>query len=178
MRSRPAPAPPGPARPGEDDGVLANIVGGIEIPAEERAAFDVPIDAAPAPVVAAAPPPAKPAATSAKPKPVATAPARPARKAEPKPPPEPRRFWVQVGIGQNEKLLPATWRKLVKANPTVFRGRTAWWTPLRATNRLLTGPFKSAAEAQAFVNTLHKADVDGVAFTSEAGQKVTKLEVK
>ena len=111
-------------------------------------------------------------------KPGAAPPTRPARKAEPKPPPEPKRYWVQVGIGQNEKLLPQTWRKLVKDNPTVFRGRTAWWTPLRATNRLLTGPFKSAAEAQAFVNTLRKAGVDGVAFTSEAGQKVTKLEVK
>ena len=168
-------AAPGRAGPGEDDGVLASIVGGITVPDEERAALEIPADDKPAPVTTRAVPPAKPAARPAATKPTTTT---PPRRAEPKPPPEPKRFWVQVGIGQNEKLLPNTWRKLVKDNPAVFRGRTPWWTPLRATNRLLTGPFKTAAEAQAFVNTLRKADVEGVGFTSDAGQKVTKLEVK
>lgn len=174
----PISAAPGRAKPGEDNGVLDGIVEGITIPDAERAALEIPADSAPAPVTtrpagkpAVAPPTTRTAAT----KPAATP---PARRAEPKPPPEPKRYWVQVGIGQNEKLLPQTWRKLVKDNPAVFRGRSPWWTPLRATNRLLVGPFKSADEAQAFVNTLRKADVDGVAFTSEAGQKVTKLEVK
>jgi len=171
----PIAAAPGRARPGENDGVLDSIVEGITIPAEERAALEIPADEAPAPVTTRAAP-AKPAARPAATKPAATT--TPPRRTEPKPPPEPKRFWVQVGIGANEKLLPNTWRKLVKDNPAAFRGRTAWWTPLRATNRLLTGPFKTAAEAQAFVNTLRKADVDGVVFTSELGQKVTKLEVK
>ena len=172
----PISAAPGRARPGEDDGVLDAIVGGITVPDAERAALEIPPGDAAAPVTTrAAPPPAKPVAHAAATKPAAKP---PARRAEPKPPPEPRRFWVQVGIGQNEKLLPNTWRKLAKDNPALFRGRAAWWTPLRATNRLLTGPFKTAAEAQAFVNALHKGGGDGVAFTSEAGQKVTKLDLK
>lgn len=136
----------------------------------------------------AAKPPAKPAATATtdakgkKPAAVTTTdakgkktPATPAPKAKPKPPAEPARAWVQVGIGQDETLLPRTWAKLVKANPAVFRGKTAWWTPLRATNRLLVGPFKDDDAAQDFVNVLKKADVSAYTFTSEAGQKVTKL---
>jgi tetratricopeptide (TPR) repeat protein len=102
----------------------------------------------------------------------------PAPKAKPKPPAEPARAWVQLGIGQDEDALPRTWAKIVKANPAVFRGKTAWWTPLRATNRLLTGPFKDDDAAQAFVNTLKKAGVSAYTFTSEVGQKVTKLPAK
>ncbi|MCW3847555.1 SPOR domain-containing protein [Sphingomonas sp. LB-2] len=176
------PSPPGPARPGEDNGVLDNIVGGITVPPEELAAFEMPDDEPEAPIpvrarpaLAPAPAPAPSRAAPATAKPAATP---PARRAEPKPPPEPKRFWVQVGIGADERRLPDTWRKLLKQAPAAFRGRSAWWTPLRATNRLLTGPFKTAAEAQAFVNTLGKAGIDAYAFTSDAGQKVNRLEVK
>lgn len=175
------PQPPGPPESGQADPVLAAIIGNIVIPPEELAAFEVPVEA-PAPVRAAPPAtrPVTPATRTSATKPAAAKPATvtPARKAEPKPPPEPRRFWVQVGIGQNIRYLPDTWAKLVKATPAAFKGRSAWWTPLRATNRLLTGPFKTSAEAQVFINTLRKAGVDALPFTSDAGQKVTKLEAK
>ena len=59
--------------------------------------------------------------------------------------------------------------------PSVFGSRAAWSTPLRATNRVLVGPFKTDAEARSFVNQLKKEGVSTFTFTSEAGQAVTKL---
>ena len=59
-----------------------------------------------------------------------------------------------------------------------MKGKSAWSAPLRATNRVLAGPFKTSAEAQSFVNTLGKAGVSAFVFTSEAGQKIIRLGVK
>lgn len=185
-------------RVGAEDSALAAIVNGITIPASELGVAPLPGETRepepvrvepvePKPEPKAEPPKPKPEA----PKPAAKPPAKPAaaadtakgKKAEPakpkpKAPVEPARAWVQVGIGQDEKLLPNTWAKIVKANPALFRGKSGWWTPLRATNRLLTGPFKNGDEAQAFVNALKKAGVSAYTFTSEAGQKITKLPAK
>jgi hypothetical protein len=101
------------------------------------------------------------------------------KKPEPKKPDpakaEPKRVWVQVAGGANVDSLPKAWKAAVAKAPAAFKGKSGWWTPLRATNRVLTGPFKSAAEAQAFVNSLGKAGASGFVFTSDAGQKVTKL---
>lgn len=191
--ARSEPAPPGPARVGQEDTVLAAIVAGITIPAEElQIVTTVPIDAAPEPVriaaaapetsrpapkpEAAKPPPAKPAAKA---KPEAAKPDPKAKKPDPKAKnpakAEPARVWVQVAGGANVASLPKAWKAVVAKAPAAFRGKSGWWTPLRATNRVLAGPFKTAAEAQAFVNALRKSDVSGFVFTSEAGQKVTKL---
>ena len=185
---RPAPRPPAPARIGEEDSVLAAIVKGITIPPSELESVAAPKpDPKPVRVAAAEPKPVKPVAKPEKPDPKAGAkgklPAKPdPKKPEPKKPDpkklEPSRIWVQVAGGANEDTLPSTWKKLVKQAPTAFKGKSAWSTPLRATNRLLAGPFKSEDEAQSFVNLLHKADMSGFVFTSEAGQKITKLAVK
>ncbi|MDV3457293.1 SPOR domain-containing protein [Sphingomonas sp. HF-S4] len=196
IAAAPEPAPPGPARVGQEDSVLAAIVAGITIPAEElQVVTAVPVDPVPEPtravaaspeVARPAPEPAKPVAKPkpepAKPEPKAAKkpePAKPdpkAKKPEPKKPPaEPARVWVQVAGGANEASLPKAWKAVVAKAPAAFKGKSGWWTPLRATNRVLAGPFKTAAEAQAFVNTLRKEEVSGFVFTSEAGQKVTKL---
>jgi len=197
---KPEPAPPGPARVGQEDNVLASIVAGITIPGEELQIVNVtPVDPIPEPVpTAAAPEPrpepkpgivkpaakpkpelvkpvAKPKPEAAKPDPKAKKPDPKAKKPEPKPKPEPARIWVQVAGGANAASLPKAWKAVVAKAPAAFRGKSGWSTPLRATNRVLAGPFKTAAEAQAFVNALRKADVSGFVFTSEAGQKVTRL---
>lgn len=91
---------------------------------------------------------------------------------------EPSRVWVQVAGGANEASLAKAWKAVVAKAPVAMKGKTAWSTPLRATNRVLAGPFKSSAEAQAFVNTLGKAGVSGFVFSSEAGQKITRLAIK
>ncbi len=95
-----------------------------------------------------------------------------AKKAAPK---HPKRYWVQVAGGANRADLSKEWKRLTSTSPAVFKGKQGWWTPLNATNRLLTGPFGSSAEAQAFVNTLSKNKLSGFSFTSSEGQEVTKL---
>lgn len=99
------------------------------------------------------------------------------KKAEPKKGAEPARWWVQVAGGANVADLPKAWNALTAKNPALKK-RQAWTTPLRFTNRLLTGPFASSAEAQAYVNTLGKDGLSAFAFQSEAGQKVTRLLAK
>ncbi|MBO9624604.1 MAG: tetratricopeptide repeat protein [Sphingomonas sp.] len=197
----PAPTPPGPARVGEEDSVLASIIANITIPAQELEVVTAqPVDLppaaatprqapAPARVVAATPKPEAP-----KPDPRKAAPAKPDPKAAAKPDPkaakkpdpkakdpakaEPSRIWVQVASGANEESLPKAWSAAVAKAPAAFKGRSGWSTPVRATNRVLAGPFKTAAEAQSFINALAKAGASGFVFTSEPGQKVTKLPAK
>ncbi|MDY7523244.1 SPOR domain-containing protein [Sphingomonas sp. 10B4] len=90
---------------------------------------------------------------------------------------EPSRIWVQVAGGANENDLPKQWSKLRSGNKQLA-GRSGWTTPLRATNRILTGPFKTDDEAQAFVNKIAKDGVSGFVFVSDAGQKISKLGAK
>lgn len=144
-----------------------------------------PVAAKPKPVVA------KPEPAKAKPDPKLAAKADPkakkpdpktAKKPEPKKPDpakaDPVRTWVQVAGGANEATLTKAWKAVVAKAPAAMKGKSPWSTPLRATNRVLAGPFKTGAEAQAFVNTLGKAGVSAFVFTSEAGQKITRLTLK
>ena len=91
---------------------------------------------------------------------------------------DPERVWVQVAGGANAGDLAKAWKAVAAKAPAQLKGKSAWWTPVRASNRLLTGPFKTSAEGQAFVNTLAKAGVSGFVFTSQAGQKVSKIGEK
>lgn len=91
---------------------------------------------------------------------------------------EPSRVWVQVAGGANEGDLAKQWAKLRAKSAKAFGGKAGWTTPLRATNRILTGPFKSEDEAQAFVNSLTREGLSGFVFVSDAGQKIAKLPAK
>jgi hypothetical protein len=146
-----------PARSGID-----SIIGTISIPAEE---LDV------------RPPAVRPALAVAR-----VAPSRvitPPKKAEPaKANPaklEPARWWAQVAGGARVDDLDREWVRLAARSPAAFRGKAPWTTPLRATNRLLAGPFKSQAEAQVFVNTIGKDGLSAFAWQSEAGQRIARL---
>ncbi|MBB5710636.1 SPOR domain-containing protein [Sphingomonas xinjiangensis] len=99
-------------------------------------------------------------------------------KAKPAAKPDPERVWVQVASGANTNDLAKAWKSLAGKARAEFKGKAGWWTPVRASNRLLTGPFKTEAEGQAFVNTLSKAGVSSFVFTSEAGQKINKITGK
>lgn len=150
-----------------------------------------PVEVARVETPAPRPASAQPAAERAKPKPespgasgkaanAGTSASRTAR-TKPKPAPaevEPARHWVQVAGGANAGDLPKTWKRLADQAPAEFKGRQAWTTSLRFTNRLLVGPFKTAGEAQAFVNALGKKGISAFAWSSEAGQKIEKLGVK
>lgn len=87
---------------------------------------------------------------------------------------EPARHWVQVAGGANQADLAKAWAA-VRARSSLLAGRAAFSTPLRATNRVVTGPFKTEAEAQDFVNRLAKQGVSAFTFASAPGQKMTRL---
>ncbi|UYY78669.1 SPOR domain-containing protein [Sphingomonas sp. R1] len=101
------------------------------------------------------------------------------KKGEPKKPDpkktDPERVWVQVASGANESTVDRAWKSVAAKSPKLLKARGGWWMPFKATNRIVTGPFKTNAEAQAFVNKLAGEGVSAFAVTSEAGQKVTKI---
>jgi Flp pilus assembly protein TadD len=87
---------------------------------------------------------------------------------------QPARFWVQVAGGATEDDLPKAWAA-ARAKAPLLKGRQGYTTPLRATNRVLTGPFKTRDEAQDFVNKLAGGGMSSFVFESAAGQKIDKL---
>ena len=90
---------------------------------------------------------------------------------------EPQRIWVQVASGANAGDLPKAW-KGAQSRAAALAGKRAYTVGNRATNRLVTGPFKTQAEARAMVNTLTKQGLSAFTFTSEPGQKMTRLDGK
>jgi hypothetical protein len=84
----------------------------------------------------------------------------------------PERVWVQVAGGANKSDLPKAWAGVKAKAPDLLKGKTASTTKLRATNRLLVGPFKSRDEAQALVNKLPGAFI----VTTDEGQAVERLK--
>lgn len=90
----------------------------------------------------------------------------------------PARIWVQVASGANDAYLGQAWNTIKAKAPDAFRGKTGYTQPNHATNRVLTGPFKTDAEARAFVNQLAKKGVPAYSVDSEAGQPVTRLSPK
>lgn len=162
---------------------LAAIIAEIKVPPQELAPDEDAVD-----VIKLKPVPPKPAGPT--PEEIKKAEAKKAelkkaeaKKAEAKKaaaakaalPKHPKRYWVQVAGGANRADLSKEWKRLVGVAPAAFKGKQGWWTPLNATNRLLTGPFGSDKEAQAFVNALAKQKLSGFSFTSSEGQEVTKL---
>jgi Flp pilus assembly protein TadD len=179
-----APADPAPEAPASSSRLadVAALVASLPevVQPEPAAATPAPsVTAAPKPKAAAPTPPKKLAANTAKaaaPKEtVAAAKKPPVKKAEPA---EPARHWVQVAGGADKGALPREFARLKAKAPKLFATRSAWTTPLRATNRLLVGPFKSEGEAQGFVNELRKSDLSAFAWTSETGQKIEKLAAR
>ena len=180
--AQPIPAPP--AQPGFAS--LASTIAALTdmpAPVPESQAVVAPEPARSAPTVAppaAAPPKPAPApaplAAKKEPEKRPSAVKAPAAKQTPPPAPKaPSRHWVQVAGGASKADLGREFAKLKAKAPKLFAARGAWTTPLRATNRLLVGPFKSAGEAQAFVNDLAEAELSAFSWTSPEGQEIEKL---
>ncbi len=93
----------------------------------------------------------------------------------PPPPPHPSRHWVQVATGQDVAAFRFDWRRLVREADGVLAGREAYRARWGQTNRLVTGPFASAREAQAFIARLEEKGIDSFRFTSSAGEEVVAL---
>ena len=88
----------------------------------------------------------------------------------------PERVYVQVAGGANKDDMDKAWAGVKKKAPELMKGHAPATTPLRATNRLLIGPFKDEDEAQAFVNKMAAKGLSGFTFKSAKGQKVEKID--
>jgi len=102
--------------------------------------------------------------------------AKPKPKAKPKPPADPQRFWVQVATGRNVKALAFDWKRLQRQGGPLLARHEAYTARWGATRRLLTGPYKSEAEADKAVSALKKKGFDAFEFTSDEGEEVTPLK--
>ncbi|USI73308.1 SPOR domain-containing protein [Sphingomonas morindae] len=87
----------------------------------------------------------------------------------------PARVYVQVAGGANRDDMGKAWESVRKKAPDLLKGRSPATIPVRATNRLVVGPFKTAEEAQGFVNKLTAKGVPGFVVRSEKGQTADAL---
>lgn len=94
--------------------------------------------------------------------------------AEPPPPAHPARIWVQLGVGQDLDALAFDWRRLQRRHDEL-EGRDGYRASLGRTNRMITGPFASRADALAVVNALKEAGHDSLVWQSEEGEEVILL---
>jgi hypothetical protein len=95
----------------------------------------------------------------------------------PAPPPHPSRHWVQIANGERSAFAFQLGR-LRQAAPELLRTRQAWWARNGSSERLLVGPFATAAEAQAFVTQLSRKSVAAFPWTSDAGEEVERLPAR
>ena len=88
---------------------------------------------------------------------------------------EPARIWVQVGVGRNTGAFAFDWKKLAKQADGALDGKGPWAVRYGATNRMLAGPFPTEAAAKAAIKRLKDKDIDALPFSSDEGEKVTKI---
>ncbi len=96
--------------------------------------------------------------------------------APPPPPAHPSRHWVQVATGQDTNAFRFDWRRIVRSAGGLLDAKQAYRVRWNQTNRLVTGPFDSASEAQDFVTALGREGVDSFRFTSSVGEQVIGLD--
>jgi len=177
----PVAATPAPSAAAAPLASLADIVGSIEIPAEELAQPDNAIGADTLAKLlgdkrradAAEAAKREKDAVAAKAKAEADTKAK-AEAAEKKA--SPARIWVQVATGANVRALATDYGKFAKKSPDVFKGKSGATTEWGKTRRLLVGPFKDRKAAQDWLTSYKKGGGDGFLFNSEAGQAVDPIK--
>ena len=116
----------------------------------------------------APPPPPRPAPAAA-----------PAKPAPPPPPPAtkaPSRVWVQVATGKDRSALKFDWRRISRKAEGALNAKGPFVAKWGEANRLLAGPYPSAAAARDAVRKLKDLGLDAFAFTSAAGEAVDPLK--
>ncbi len=178
VAATPAPAPVAAATPLAS---LADIVGSIEIPAEELTRPDNAIgadtlaklldDKRKAEAAEAAKREKDAAAAKAKAEVDAKAKEEAARKKA-----NPARVWVQIATGANPKALAFDYNRFAKRNAALFKGKAGATAEWGQTRRLLVGPFANRKAAQDWLSDYKKAEGDGFLFDSEIGETVEPLK--
>lgn len=96
--------------------------------------------------------------------------------AEPKPPANPSRHWVQMATGRDRDALKFDWRRMVRKAPDLLDANHAFVTRWGEANRLLTGPFATRDEAREMVQSLRAKGFDSFAYTSPDGEEIIELK--
>lgn len=94
----------------------------------------------------------------------------------PPPPKYPERIWVQVATGRDLAALKFDWRRLTRQAPELLGKQTPHTVPWGVANRLLAGPYATAAAAREAINALKQKGIDTFVFTSTEGQAVPELK--
>lgn len=99
-----------------------------------------------------------------------------AKPAAPPPPAHPSRYWVQVATGREIDALAFDWRRITRNADGELAGKSGFTAPWGEANRLLAGPYDSAAEAREVVGRLKANGIDSFPFTSATGEEIFPLE--
>ena len=91
-------------------------------------------------------------------------------------PTHPSRNWVQVATGRDRDALGYDWRRIVRSSDGTLDGKGPFVASWGEANRLLAGPYDSAAEAREIVNKLKATGIDSFPFTSKDGEVVSELD--
>jgi tetratricopeptide (TPR) repeat protein len=94
----------------------------------------------------------------------------------PPPPVHPARHWVQVATGQDTAAFRFDWRRIKRNSGGLLDDAEAFMASWGQTNRLLTGPYASAREAQEMVSALAAEGVDSFRFSSEEGEEIQSID--
>ncbi|MXO58020.1 tetratricopeptide repeat protein [Altererythrobacter salegens] len=94
----------------------------------------------------------------------------------PKPPANPKRYWVQVATGRDTGALGFDWRRIQGKGGALLKSNSAYTAKWGQTNRLVTGPYDTEAEALKMVKSLKDKGLDTFAFTSAQGEEVRPLK--
>ena len=93
----------------------------------------------------------------------------------PPPPPHPSRHWVQVATGKDTDALKFDWRRIARKADGKLDGKGPFVTKWVEANRLLAGPYDSAAKAREMVRELKAMGIDSFTFTSAKGERIDDL---
>lgn len=81
-------------------------------------------------------------------------------------------------MGRDKAALGTDWKRLLRQAAAPLKGRKPYVSDMGRTNRMLVGPFESAAQANKFVAELRGVGLgDPYVWTSPAGQVVDTLAV-
>lgn len=89
----------------------------------------------------------------------------------------PARYWVQIATG-NANALGFDYRKLIKTNSALLKGRSPYTSEWGRADRLLVGPFSDLKAAKKWEGDYKKAGGDAFMWKSQVGEVVNPLKTK
>ena len=85
------------------------------------------------------------------------------------------KIWVQLATGRDRSALAFDWRRIVRNSGGLLDGKQAYLARWGETNRLLTGPFSTRSDANAFVNALKENGIDSFRYIGSGDDGIASL---